>query len=109
MRPRLSGDAHTALPPIEIAHGEGSDIAGAQGQACQEQQRGPGSQADGATRRVPRQPRRAASMVAMSIFFIGIIASKARFASPPPAESASMSTRGVICQKRPQRSLHHPH
>jgi hypothetical protein len=27
-------------------------------------------------------------MVAMSIFFIGIIASKARFASPPPAASA---------------------
>ena len=32
-----------------------------------------------------RQPRRAASMEAMSIFFIVIIASKARFASPPPA------------------------
>ena len=31
--------------------------------------------------RVNGQPRRAASMVAMSIFFIGIIASKARFAS----------------------------
>ena len=29
-----------------------------------------------------RQPRRAVSMAAMSIFFIGIIASKARFASP---------------------------
>jgi len=35
-----------------------------------------------------RQPRRAASIVAMSIFFIGIIASKARFASAPPAASA---------------------
>ena len=57
----------------------------------------------------PRQPRRAASMVAMSIFFIGIIASKARFASPPPAASASVSARGVICQERPQRSLHQPH
>ena len=56
-----------------------------------------------------RQPRRAASMVAMSIFFIGIIASKARFASPPPAASASVNTRGVICQERPQRSLHQPH
>jgi hypothetical protein len=53
--------------------------------------------------------RRAASMVATSIFFIGIIASKARFASPPPAASASVSTRGVICQERPQRSLHQPH
>ena len=34
-----------------------------------------------------RQPRRAASMAAMSIFFIVIIASKAHFASPPPAAS----------------------
>jgi hypothetical protein len=57
----------------------------------------------------PRQPRRAASMVAMSIFFMGIIASKARFASPPPAASASVSARGVTCQERPQRSLHQPH
>ena len=56
-----------------------------------------------------RQPRRAASMVAMSIFFIGIIAAKARFASSPPAASASVNARGVICQERPQRSLHQPH
>jgi hypothetical protein len=35
-------------------------------------------------------------MAAMSIFFIVIIASKARFASPPPAASASVSARGVI-------------
>src|SRR5713101_1026392 len=48
-------------------------------------------------------------MAAMSIFFIVIIASKARFASPPPAASASVSARGVICQERPQRSLHQPH
>ena len=54
-----------------------------------------------------RQPRRAASMAAMSIFLIVIIASKARFASPPAA-SASVSARGVICQERPQRSLHQP-
>ena len=57
----------------------------------------------------PRQPRRAASMVATSIFFIGIIAAKARLASAPPAASASVSTRGVICHERPQRSLHQPH
>src|SRR5687768_17514308 len=55
------------------------------------------------------QPRRAASMVATSIFFIGIIASKARLASAPPAASASVSARGVICHERPQRSLHQPH
>src|SRR3984957_16240663 len=55
-------------------------------------------------------PRRAASIVAMLIFFIGIIASKARFASaPPPAANASISARGVICHERPQRSLHQPH
>src|ERR1017187_7384574 len=55
------------------------------------------------------QPRRAASMTATSIFFIVIIASKARFASTPPAASASVSARGVICQERPQRSLHQTH
>jgi hypothetical protein len=48
-------------------------------------------------------------MVAMSIFFIGIVASKARFASAPPAAMASVSARGVICQERRQRSLHQPH
>ena len=48
-------------------------------------------------------------MVATSIFFIVIIASKARLASAPPAASASVSARGVICQERPQRSLHQPH
>jgi hypothetical protein len=52
------------------------------------------------------QPRRAALMAAMSIFFIVIIASKARFASLPPAASASVSARGVICQERPERSMH---
>jgi hypothetical protein len=56
-----------------------------------------------------RQPRRAASMRATSIFFIVIIASKARLASSPPAPSASVRARGVICQESPQRSLHHPH
>jgi len=40
-----------------------------------------------------RQPRRAASMVAMSIFLIGIIASKARFASPPP----NPDTDQILC------------
>ena len=56
-----------------------------------------------------RQPRRDASIVAMSIFLIVIIASKARLASPPPAVRASVSARGVICQERPQRSLHQQH
>jgi len=42
-------------------------------------------------------------MVATSIFFIGIIAWNARFASSPPAASASVRARGVICQDRPQR------
>jgi len=46
---------------------------------------------------------------ATSMFFIVIIASKARFASAPPTASASVSVRGVICQERPQRSLHQPH
>ena len=42
-------------------------------------------------------------------FFIVSIASNTRFASPPPAASASVSARGVICQERPQRSLHQQH
>ena len=58
--------------------------------------------------RYSTHPRRAASILAMSMFFIVIIASKARFASRPPAASASVSARGVICQERPQRSLHQP-
>ena len=36
---------------------------------------------------VERQPRRAASIAAMSIFFMPIITSNARFASSPPAAS----------------------
>lgn len=56
-----------------------------------------------------RQPRRADSIVATSIFVMDIMASKARFASAPPAASASVSARGVICHERPQRSLHQPH
>ena len=56
-----------------------------------------------------RQPLRAALIAATSIFFIFIMASNARFASAPPAASASVSTRGVICQETPHLSLHHPH
>ena len=58
---------------------------------------------------VERQPRRAASIAAMSIFFMPIIASNARFASSPPAAIASVSVRGVICQETPHLSLHQPH
>jgi hypothetical protein len=58
---------------------------------------------------VERQPRRAALIAAMSIFFMPIIASNARFASSPPAASASVSTRGVIYQETPHLSLHQPH
>lgn len=36
---------------------------------------------------------------------ISIIAAKTRLASAPPAASASINTRGVICQDMPQRSL----
>src|SRR5215467_9758445 len=55
------------------------------------------------------QPRRAASIAVTSIFFMPIIASNARFASSPPAASASVKARGVICQDTPHLSLHHPH
>ncbi len=55
------------------------------------------------------QPRRAASMAATSIFVMVIMASNARLASSPPAASASVRTRGVICQEIPHLSLHQPH
>src|SRR5580704_8168292 len=58
--------------------------------------------------RIRVHPRRAASIFAMSIFFISIIASKARLASAPPAAIALVRARGVICQDNPQRSLHQP-
>jgi hypothetical protein len=48
-------------------------------------------------------------MAATSIFFIGIIASKARLVTSPPAAKASVSTRGVICHEIPHLSLHQPH
>jgi len=43
------------------------------------------------------QPRRAASIAAMSVFFMSIIASNARLARSPPAASAFVSARGVNC------------
>src|SRR5262245_47634289 len=56
------------------------------------------------------QPRRAASIAAMSIFLIDIIASNARLAA---AGSGSVIARvratGVICQDKPHLSLHQPH
>ena len=54
-------------------------------------------------------PFTAASILATSIFFIGIIASNARLATSPPRAIASVSTRGVICQDKPHLSLHQPH
>jgi len=40
---------------------------------------------------------------------MSIIAAKTRLASAPLAASASINTRGEICQEIPQRSLHQPH
>jgi hypothetical protein len=57
----------------------------------------------------PGQPRRAALIAATSIFLMPIIASNARLASSPPTASASVNTRGVICQETPHLSLHQPH
>src|SRR5690349_9188674 len=56
-----------------------------------------------------RHPRTAAWILATSIFCIGIIASKARFATAPPLAIASVRTFGVICQLTPHLSLHQPH
>jgi hypothetical protein len=55
------------------------------------------------------RPRRTALILAMSMLPMSIIAAKTRLDSAPPADSASINTRGVICQEMPQRSLHQPH
>ena len=49
-------------------------------------------------------------MAATSIFFIFIIASKARLATAGSRlVTPLIRTAGVICQFRPHLSLHHPH
>ena len=54
-------------------------------------------------------PRRAASIAAMSIFPICIIAAKARLAAARSGSAiASVRARGVICHDRPHLSLHQP-
>src|SRR5262245_59875621 len=56
------------------------------------------------------QPRRAASIAAMSIFFICIIASNARLAAARSGSvTAFVRASGVICQDSPHLSLHQPH
>ena len=55
------------------------------------------------------RPATAASMAAMSIFCIVCMAAKARWAVSLPAAMAWVSTRGMICQRSPQRSMHQPH
>lgn len=51
------------------------------------------------------QPLRADLIFATSLFVMPIIASKARFASSPPAARASINTSGVICQETPHLVL----
>ncbi len=61
-------------------------------------------------RRLQPQPRRAASIAAMSIFFICIIASNARLAAAVSGSvTAFVRAIGVICQDNPHLSLHQPH
>src|SRR5947209_8425376 len=56
------------------------------------------------------QPRHAASIAAMSIFFICIIASNARLAAAGSGpKTAFVRAIGVICQDNPHLSLHQPH
>jgi len=63
----------------------------------------------GARLPVEDQPRRAASMAAMSIFVISIIASKARLAAAGSGSAiAAVNARGVICHDSPHLSLHQP-
>jgi hypothetical protein len=54
--------------------------------------------------RIRTSPARAASIVAMSLFFIVIIASIARLAAAVSGSLiASINTRGVICHLNPNR------
>lgn len=56
------------------------------------------------------ETRTAASMAAISIFFIVIIASNARLAAERSGlVYAFVNTIGVICQEMPHLSLHQPH
>jgi len=56
-----------------------------------------------------RQPRLAASIAAMSIFTIPIIALNARSAAAGSGSAiAAVRTRGVICHDSPHLSLHQP-
>src|ERR1700712_3377467 len=55
-------------------------------------------------------PARARSIAAMSIFFMPIMASMARFAAALSGSAKALSrARGTICQDRPNLSLHQPH
>src|SRR5262245_19491220 len=59
---------------------------------------------------VVRVPLYAASILAMSIFFIVIIASNARLAAARSGSvNALVRAMGVICQDNPHLSLHQPH
>jgi hypothetical protein len=56
------------------------------------------------------RPKLADSIAAMSIFFMVIIASNARFAAMRSgSDIAAIRARGVICHDSPHRSLHQPH
>jgi hypothetical protein len=56
-----------------------------------------------------RQPRRAASMAAMSIFRISIMVSNARLAAAGSGSViAAVKARGVICHDSPHLSLPQP-
>ena len=56
------------------------------------------------------QPRCAASIAAMSIFFICIIASNAGLAAARSGSvTALVRATGVICHDKPHLSLHQPH
>lgn len=56
------------------------------------------------------QPRRAASIAAMSIFFLVIIASNARLAAARAGSViACVKAADVICRDTPHLSLHQPH
>src|SRR3979411_564603 len=60
--------------------------------------------------RMQTQPRRAASIAAMAILFICIIASNARLAAAGSGSvTAFVRAIGVICQDNPHLSLHQPH
>src|SRR5438105_3382753 len=108
---------------LRKVHDSNSDDFVSHPNAKAQQRRGPSARRSGESLYAPAvcysawfgvplqpQPRTAASITAMSIFFIVIIASNARLAAAASGpKTALVRVIGEICQDNPHLSLHQPH